>query len=550
MAAHPVSDAGIQPEVPPSLDDKPLIKTYGSPVGKTIGTGTYGKVYVTDKNYAVKITTRKGQEILTTDLVGIVFPLSLHHPNIIKYFNVYIGSKDITLVMRVYQGDMLHMIARYPSLLRQLDIFKSFCAQMVSAVAYLTSRGIIHGDIKPNNILFQHEGDRKYKYVLADFDLAHDRRCELGDYKVYVEYYTEPYRPPEFFFLDRGTVFDHSADVWALGVTLATIFNHKHLFFENDHPENMPKNISKYVPRGYGPVSKRWEQKQVPVGLGLPFVNLVAVEVFLRKMIQFEPEDREDISELLEDPFLEGYVTGEKIPYARCMDSILYFDRKIDFAPIIQADTSGSWNTHMTWCIETVLGMGLGRRTLILATDLVARYILLDLNILSKSDLQLVVCAAIYVACRYFDGNISLRWLHKASNGLYKNEDITSKSEELLVALKFDLCAKNQYDDIFRLRSVYPSRELSEAVDLIAYSTMYSDLYFDPKNSTIALAIILDRHGIQHSLGPTQEEIKQWINKLSNYYEDYVGNLEDDFRKLVKTRLVVGTNPETEDNEV
>lgn len=89
---------------------------------------------------------------------------------------------------------------------------------MLQALDYLANEGMIHRDVKPENILFAPSSPRTYQYKLADFGLAN-----LADNaQTYAG--TEPYMPPE---VDLDSLGPQTVkiDVWSLFVTLAYAMN-------------------------------------------------------------------------------------------------------------------------------------------------------------------------------------------------------------------------------------------------------------------------------------------------------------------------------------
>lgn len=87
-------------------------------------------------------------------------------------------------------------------------IQRTLMIQMLSALAYLQQRKLVHSDIKPDNILQNGMGK---KFYLADFGLSSyldNARCGRG---------TDVYAPPEAF---GNSMVDTAADIWSLGITL------------------------------------------------------------------------------------------------------------------------------------------------------------------------------------------------------------------------------------------------------------------------------------------------------------------------------------------
>lgn len=106
--------------------------------------------------------------------------------------------------------------------------------QLLHAVQHMHQEGIIHGDLKPDNILCAVGNDRKEHLKITDFDLASyadaPRKYHPGG--------TKGYWSPERNF--KVTWYNTSADMWALGVLVARIIGtgHADLSILQDYPEN------------------------------------------------------------------------------------------------------------------------------------------------------------------------------------------------------------------------------------------------------------------------------------------------------------------------
>jgi len=88
---------------------------------------------------------------------------SLQHPNIITFFDI--DRKRGWLIMELMQGSMAERISKEP-----LDIssVRTALAHCLRALKYLHARGIVHGDIKPSNMMI----DARKRIKIGDFGLA------------------------------------------------------------------------------------------------------------------------------------------------------------------------------------------------------------------------------------------------------------------------------------------------------------------------------------------------------------------------------------------
>lgn len=134
----------------------------------------------------------------------------LEHPNILPIYDCGHHGKVPFIVMRFAdRGSLAEELAQgRPPLARTVDVIE----QAVRGLNYAHQRGMIHRDIKPQNILIEASGD----VYLSDFSLAvlltssqsFDPQTTTG---------TAYYMPPE---QAAGQALDYRADIYAIGATL------------------------------------------------------------------------------------------------------------------------------------------------------------------------------------------------------------------------------------------------------------------------------------------------------------------------------------------
>eukprot|EP00536_Pseudo-nitzschia_multiseries_P001316 jgi/Psemu1/234489/estExt_Genewise1.C_160147 len=199
---------------------KPIEEVYdGVQTGPVLGSGISGVVrLVTHKatgvKYAVKcldlglVDTEEGLMQLREE---IYIMCQLDHPNIVRLEEVYESHSEIYLVQELCLGGEL-----FDRLDEQPDYHytEAECArlikQMLCAVRYLHSKGIIHRDLKLENFLFSSSApDSELKMI--DFGLSkHFQYGEIQQQAVGTPYTVAPE-------VIRGR-YDERCDIWAIGV--------------------------------------------------------------------------------------------------------------------------------------------------------------------------------------------------------------------------------------------------------------------------------------------------------------------------------------------
>jgi serine/threonine protein kinase len=158
-------------------------------------------------------------------------------------------------------------------------------AEIANALNYAHQNDIIHGDLKPSNILLTDQGIP----MLVDFGLSKNiKNLAASKSKEFVG--TLSYAAPEQ--IKENTI-NEKTDIWSLGVTLYEL-----LTFKNPFIENTVKKIVDKILRGY-PVSLRSHNRKIPIEL----------DAIVLKCLENKPKDRyQSIAEVVQElnNFLES----------------------------------------------------------------------------------------------------------------------------------------------------------------------------------------------------------------------------------------------------
>jgi serine/threonine protein kinase len=188
-----------------------------------LGRGTYASVYAAvDSSGPLGVVALKkiafdqtveGCPLLVLREVGIMKKFC--HPNIVSLLDVEYSSSGVAIAFEKLDCDLRQWLNTHGPF--RGDRMLSACGQVANGLAFLHAQGVIHRDLKPQNILVSGGGA---VVKIGDLGLARKFYPRL-DPRFTKEVMTLWYRCPEL--LLGGGVYGPRGDCWSLGCLLGEL---------------------------------------------------------------------------------------------------------------------------------------------------------------------------------------------------------------------------------------------------------------------------------------------------------------------------------------
>ncbi|CCC67890.1 hypothetical protein NCAS_0A13320 [Naumovozyma castellii] len=143
------------------------------------------------------------------------------HKNIIQLFDIIKDPISKTPALVFEHVDNIDFRVLYPKL-TDMDI-RYYMFELLKALDYCHSMGIMHRDVKPHNVMIDHKNK---KLRLIDWGLAEFYHANM-EYNVRVA--SRFFKGPEL--LVDYRMYDYSLDLWSFGTMLASMVFQKEPFF-------------------------------------------------------------------------------------------------------------------------------------------------------------------------------------------------------------------------------------------------------------------------------------------------------------------------------
>ena len=186
-----------------------------------VGQGGMGQVYrgsVRETGSPVAVKVLKPELVSDPDIVARFFQersilLSITHANIVRLIDLVVEGQTLAIVMEFVKGKDLRHELLAKRTLAPSEVARYGC-QLLDGLAAVHSAGIVHRDVKPENLLLDTSGSRP-ELKLTDFGVA---RLTYGSLtKVSSLIGTPEYMAPELADYEHATV---AADLYSTGIVL------------------------------------------------------------------------------------------------------------------------------------------------------------------------------------------------------------------------------------------------------------------------------------------------------------------------------------------
>jgi hypothetical protein len=223
-----------------------------------VGIGVHGKVFSCHENKSGEKFAVKLMECTIENLTSLEHHLSLlPHENILHIEAVYVNQLvdekfcpflrynlnlkeglHTIIISKLMKGqDLYYQLIETTAINSEL-VIKKILKKVVQGLCHIHSKGLVHGDMKLENIFCDNYDVADSDVVIADFDFVKDQRQRPRDIS-----FTKAYISPEI--IDNITCkrldlplspISSASDMWALGVVLYVLL-HRRFPFHDSSPD-------------------------------------------------------------------------------------------------------------------------------------------------------------------------------------------------------------------------------------------------------------------------------------------------------------------------
>jgi len=271
---------------------------------RPLGEGSFGTVYsAIDRKSGEKVAVKKIPKKFTDD-VGFQREMDalLHvrdaggHPNICALRENFEEGRHYFLALDLISGgemfDHLVKMGAYS----EADASR-LIREIASALAFLHGIGVVHGDMKPENVMLSTNNASDSVVKIVDFGCAQVEEMACTPVGI-----TPAYSPPEV--LQRNTensTMQPTQDMWALGIILYVMLTGLHPYDLNGSATD--EEVEKMVLAGKKPPLR---DSPITAHLSESAIDLI------ERLMEYDPEKRITAPGMLEHPWVRGETASER----------------------------------------------------------------------------------------------------------------------------------------------------------------------------------------------------------------------------------------------
>ncbi|KAI4821200.1 hypothetical protein KUCAC02_029142 [Chaenocephalus aceratus] len=192
-----------------------------------IGEGTFGKVakcvnLKTSEIIAIKIHKDSENQVEEVRMIEIIRKLDPEKNNLIRFIDNFFFRDVSCLAFEMLDQSLLDFMINRQEAYR-LNEIRPITQQLLVAFKALKSIGVIHSDLKHDNIMLVNHQNQPFRIKLIDFGEA----IPTSEVEIGTEKQPLPYRAPE---VNLGLPISEAIDMWSLGCIIAEMYFGTYLF--------------------------------------------------------------------------------------------------------------------------------------------------------------------------------------------------------------------------------------------------------------------------------------------------------------------------------
>lgn len=267
-------------------------------VGRFLGKGAFGKVNLALHTLSGRLVAMKSFNKKKIDIEKLKRKInfetsilkSLYHVNVVKIYETFETPKFFMITMEYIScGDLLSYVRKRSKLTE--TVAKFIFKQIIRALKYIHSRGVVHRDIKLDNILIDINSNIK----ICDFGVAKKfKKNEVLNEQCG----TPAYIAPEIF---KGNGYEGPpVDVWSSGVVLYAMLSGT-VPFKAGKIKELQKIISKCSYNQIKGISSEADDLMIRILEVDPLKRITCEEMLQHPWLSFNEEDLRGIVQLFTD---------------------------------------------------------------------------------------------------------------------------------------------------------------------------------------------------------------------------------------------------------